>query len=185
MTGLLAKAGLKPADIQYVNLPPNEMQLALSRGDVDAACVWQPILDGLKKAVPEGSPLGTDKDTEMYERFGTMSAPDIMIISRKVVEEDPVSAGKLAATLMKAADFVNANPEETAETVAHYFRQPAATVLAGIKGFKYYGTKDWPEHMRKHTEQMDFLAGWLAENGKIPVKPDVRTWENTTFVPKP
>jgi NitT/TauT family transport system substrate-binding protein len=185
MTGLLAKAGLKPIDIQYVNLPPNEMQLALSRGDVDAACIWQPILDGLKKAVPDGALLGTDKDTEMYERFGTMSAPDIMIISRKVVEEDPVSAGKLAATLMKAADFVNAHPEETAETVAHYFRQPATTVLAGIKGFKYYGTKDWPEHMRRHTEQMDYLAGWLAENGRIPVKPDVRAWQNTTFVPNP
>jgi NitT/TauT family transport system substrate-binding protein len=185
MAGLLAKAGLKSSDIQYVNLPPNEMQLALSRGDVDAACIWQPILDGLKKAVPDGALLGTDKDTEMFERFGTMSAPDIMIISRKLVEEDPVSAGKLAAAVMKAADFVNANPEEAAQTVAHYFRQPPEAVLAGIKGFTYYGAKDWPEHMRRHGEQMDYLAGWLAESGKIPVKPDVRAWENTAFVPKP
>ena len=118
MTGLLAKQGMKPADIDYVNLPPNEMQLALSRDDIDAACIWQPILDGLKKAMPDGAPLGTDKDTEMYERFGTMSAPDIMIISRKLVEEDPVSAAKLAAAVMKGADFVNAHPEVAAETVA-------------------------------------------------------------------
>ncbi|MDQ0470897.1 ABC transporter substrate-binding protein [Labrys wisconsinensis] len=185
MAGLLARAGLKQADIAYVNLPPNEMQLALSRGDVDAACIWQPILDGLKKAVPDGRLLGTDKDTEMFQRFQTMSAPDIMIISRKVVDEDPVSAGKLAAAVMKAADFVNADPEEAAKTVAHYFRQPPETVLAGIRGFKYYGTKDWPEHMRRHGAQMDYLAGWLAETGKIPARPDVKAWENTSFVPKP
>ena len=185
MAGLLAKASLKPSDISYVNLPPNEMQLALSRGDVDAACIWQPILDGLKKAVPDGALLGTDKDTEMYGRFGTMSAPDIMIISRKLVEQDPASAGKLAAAVMKGADFVNAHPEEAAETVAHYFRQPASTVLAGIKGFTYYGSRDWPEHMRKHGAQMDYLAGWLAQNGKIPTKPNVKDWENTSFVPKP
>ncbi|HSI41749.1 MAG TPA: ABC transporter substrate-binding protein [Xanthobacteraceae bacterium] len=185
MAGLLAKEGLKPSDISYVNLPPNEMQLALSRGDVDAACIWQPILDGLKKAVPDGVLLGTDKDTEMYARFGTMSAPDIMIISRKLVEEDPASAAKLAGAVMKGADFVNAHPEDAAETVAHYFRQPASTVLAGIKGFTYYGSKDWPEHMRKHSAQMDYLAGWLAQNGKIPAKPDVKVWENTSFVPKP
>ncbi|MBD3845727.1 ABC transporter substrate-binding protein [Bosea sp. SSUT16] len=185
MAGLLAKVGLKSSDISYVNLPPNEMQLALSRGDVDAACIWQPILDGLKKAVPDGVLLGTDRDTDMFQRFGTMSAPDIMIISRKLVQEDPASAGKLAAAVMKAADFVNANPEETAKTVAHYFRQPPETVLAGIRGFTYYGTKDWPEHMRRHGAQMDHLAGWLAENGKIPMKPDVKAWENTSFVPKP
>ena len=42
---------------------PNEMAPALAKGDVEAACVWQPLLDGLKKAAPDGKLLGTDMDT--------------------------------------------------------------------------------------------------------------------------
>ena len=87
MDGLLERAGMNMQDVQFVNLSPNEMALALGRGDVDAACVWQPLLDNLKKAAPDGALLGTDADTETYKRFGTMSSPDILIVSRKLVEE--------------------------------------------------------------------------------------------------
>lgn len=185
MSGLLQAAGMTPQDIQFVNLSPNEMALALGRGDVDAACVWQPLLDNLKKAAPDGKLLGTDMDTETYKRFGTMSSPDIMIISRKLVEENPDQARRLAAAIMRGADFANEKPEETAAAIAHLFRQPADVVLSGIKNFKYYGTKGWPDHMNKHTEQMQFLSTWLLKNKKIESDPDVKQWRNTSFITKP
>ena len=184
MDGLLQKAGMSVKDIQYVNLSPNEMALALGRGDVDAACVWQPLLDNLKKAVPDGKLLGTDADTETFTRFGTMSSPDIVIISRKLVEEKPDQARRLAAAIMRGADYVNQNPEAAAAAVAPLFRQPTDVVLAGIKNFKYYGSKGWREHLNKHTEQMQFLSLWLHRNKKIESAPDVKQWENTSFVPE-
>lgn len=185
LTGLLQVAGMTLQDIQFVNLPPNEMALALGRGDVDAACVWQPLLDNLKKAAPDGKLLGTDMDTEAYKLFGTMSAPDIMIISRKLVEESPEQARKLAAAVMRGADYLNQNPEEAAGVIAHYFRQPPDVVLAGLKNFKFYGSKGWPDHMAKHTEQMQFLSYWLFKNKKIEANPDVKKWRNTAFIAAP
>jgi ABC-type nitrate/sulfonate/bicarbonate transport system substrate-binding protein len=183
MDGLLQRAGMSIQDIQFVNLSPNEMALALGRGDVDAACVWQPLLDNLKKAAPDGTLLGTDADTETYRRFGTMSSPDILIISRKLVEDNPDQARRLAGAILRGADYVNENPESAAAAVAHFFRQPPDVVLAGIKSFKYYGSKGWREHMDKHTEQMQFLSLWLLQNKKIASAPDVKQWENTSFVP--
>ncbi|RTE92205.1 ABC transporter substrate-binding protein [Bradyrhizobium sp. LVM 105] len=183
MDGLLQNAGMSVRDVQFINLSPNEMALALGRGDVDAACVWQPLLDNLKKAAPDGKLLGTDADTETYKRFGTMSSPDILIISRKVVEEHPDQARRLAVAIMRGADYVNQNPEAAAVAVAPLFRQPTDVVLAGIKNFKYYGSKGWREHMKRHTEQMQFLASWLHRNKKIESAPDVKQWENTSFVP--
>ena len=49
MDGLLANEGMTEKDVQFVNLPPDQMSAALAKGDVDAACVWQPLLAGLQR----------------------------------------------------------------------------------------------------------------------------------------
>ena len=185
MHGILAANGMTVKDIQFVNLPPNEMAGALAKGDVDAACIWQPLLDGLKTAAPGGTLLGTDMDTATYKKYGTMAAPDIVIINKKFADERPADAGKIAAALFKGADFANANPDETARIVAPYFKKTAAELLPGLKSFKYFGGKNWPEHMKLHEAQMQELTNWLHENGKIPTRPTVSNWANYKFVPRP
>jgi NitT/TauT family transport system substrate-binding protein len=184
MNGLLENEGMKEKDVQFVNLPPAEMAGALAKNDVDCACVWEPLLSNVKKAVPEGKLLGLDSDTPIGKKFGTMASPDIMIISRKLVDEKPEVAKKLTAAIFRGVAYMKANPQKTAETVAHYYRKPAEEVLAGMTAFKYFGADGWQEHMRLHTGQMQVLAQWLFDNGKIPKLPDVKQWENVSFVPQ-
>jgi NitT/TauT family transport system substrate-binding protein len=184
LNGLLRAAGMSIADVQFVNLPPNEMAAALAKGDVDAACVWKPILDNVMKAAPDGKLLGTDKDTDTYKKYGTMASPDIVIISRKLVQEHPDLARKLAAGIFKGADFALKNPAEAAQIVAHYFKQTPEEALAGMKNFKYFGASDWRAHMKLHTAQMQELADWLYETKKIDKRPDVAAWENVSFLPQ-
>jgi NitT/TauT family transport system substrate-binding protein len=183
MNGLLETQGMTEKDIQFANLPPNEMAPALANGDVDAACVWQPLLDGLKKAAPGGKLLGTDMDTPNYQKFKSQASPDIMVIARKLVDEHPDQARKLAIAIFQGVDFTLQHPDEAADTVAHYFHQSPEQVLAGMKSFRFYGTKDWQEHMKLHTAQMQFLAQWLYDNKKIASLPDAAKWENTSFIP--
>jgi NitT/TauT family transport system substrate-binding protein len=183
LSGLLGTQGMTEMDVDYLNLGPTEMAPALAKGDVEAACVWQPLLDGLKKAVPDGTLLGTDMDTTTYQKFRTMASPDIVIISRKLVTEHPDKARAIALGLLKGADYTIANPEDAAKTTAHYFKKSPEDVLEGMQPQKFYGTKDWQEHMKLHTAQMQYLAQWLFDNKKIPSVPDVAKWENTSFVP--
>lgn len=185
MNGLLENAGMTERDVQFVNLPGPEMAAALAKGDVDAACVWEPLLTNVRTGTPGGKLLGLDSDTPNFKKFGTMASPDVMIISRKLVTEQPELAGKLAVAIFKGVEYTNAHPQETAETVAHYFRKPPEEVLAAMKSFKYFGAANWPEHMKLHAGQMQFLAQWLYDNGKIPSMPDTAKWENTSFIPKP
>ena len=185
LSGLLGTQNMTAKDVDYLNLGPNEMAPALAKGDVEAACVWQPLLDGLKKAAPDGKLLGTDMDTTTYQKFGTMASPDIVIISRKLVEQHPDQARAIALGLLKGADYTIANPEDAAKTVAHYFRKTPEEVLAGMQPLKFFGTKGWQDHMKLHTAQMQYLAQWLYDNKKIPSVPDVAKWENTSFLPKP
>lgn len=185
MDGLLQNAGMTEKDIQFVNLPPDQMAPALSKGDVDAACVWQPLLAGLQAAAPDGKLLGLDSETPIGQKFHTMASPDIVIIARKFVQDNPAAAKALAGALLKGADYTNANPDDTAKTVAHYFKKTPEEVLAAMKTFKYFGMTGWPEHMQVQTQQMQYLAGVLSDAGKIPENPDVKKWENVSFVPKP
>ena len=184
MNGLLRAAGMSVKDIQFVNLPPNEMAGAIAKGDVDAACVWQPLLEGVKQAAPGGKLLGTDMDTDSYKKYGTMASPDIVIISRKLVDEHPDQAQKLAAAMFKGADLAIKNPEEAAKTVAHYFKKTPEEVLASMKSFKYFGLDGWSDHMKLHEQQMQELADWLYDTNKIDNKPDVAKWMSVGFIPK-
>ena len=184
MNGLLENEGLSEKDVQLVNLPGGEMAGAIARGDVDAACVWEPLFTNVKNAASGGKLLGTDMDTPNFKKFGTMASPDIMIISRKLVDEQPALAGKLVSAIFKGVKYTNENPEDTAKTVAHYFRQDAAVVLAAMKQFKFFGADNWQNHMKLHTGQMEYLSKWLVDNGKIAKMPDVKSWENLSFIPK-
>lgn len=185
MHGLLQAAGMSAKDIEFVNLPPTEMAGALAKANVDAACVWEPLLGAVKKAVPDGKLLGLDSDTEIGKRFKTMASPDIVIISKKLVDEHPDQARKLAAGMFKGVEFANRNPEETARTIAHYFKKPPEEVLAGMKTFKYFGLAGQPEHIKLHEEQLQYLTKWLYDNKKIDSLPDVRKWGNWSFLPRP
>jgi len=184
MNGLLENEGLSEKDVQFVNLPGGEMAGAIARGDVDAACVWEPLFTNVKNAASGGKLLGTDMDTPNFKKFGTMASPDIMIISRKLVDEQPALAGKLVSAIFKGVKYTNENPDDTAKTVAHYFRQDAAVVLAAMKQFKFFGADNWQNHMKLHTGQMEYLSKWLVDNGKIARMPDVKSWENLSFIPK-
>jgi NitT/TauT family transport system substrate-binding protein len=185
MNGLLENEGMTERDVQFVNLPGPEMAAALAKGDVDAACVWEPLLSAVRAGTPGGKLLGLDSDTPNFKKFGTMASPDIMIISRKLVDEQPELARKLTEATFKGVAFTNAHTQETAETVAHYFRKPPDEVLAAMKQFKYFGVDNWPEHMKLNSAQMQYLAQWLYDNGKISSLPDTSKWENVSFIPKP
>lgn len=184
MNGLLENEGMTERDVQFVNLPGPEMAAALAKGDVDAACVWEPLLSAVKAGTPGGRLLGLDSDTPNGKRFGTMASPDVMIMSRKLVTEQPDLARKLATAIFKGVAFTNEHPQEAAELVAHYFRKTPEEVLSAMRTFKYFGADGWQEHMKLHAGQMQVLAQWLYDNGKIQTLPDTAKWENVTFVPK-
>lgn len=185
MDGLLKGAGLTRRDISFVDLPPNEMLAALTKGDVDAVCVWNPFLANASTAVPGGKLLGTDKDTESFRRTGTVASADLMIVSRVLVDKHPEQARKLARAIFRGVEFTNKSPEETARTVAHYFKQSPEEVLAGMKTFEYPGLQDLQKHIQGQEAHMKEYAQWLLDTRKISSLPDIESAKNTTFLPKP
>lgn len=184
MDQLLKDNKVDRKDISFFDIPPNEMIQALAKGDVDAVCVWQPFLKSAEKASPGGKLLGTDKDTQSFKRTGTVASADILIISREIVDKKPDLAKKIARAIFKGVDFTNKHPDETAKTVAHYFKQTPEEIRAGMKTFEYPGADSFAKHVEGQAPQMKEYAEWLLERRKITSLPDIEKSKNISFVPQ-
>ncbi|MFF4800555.1 ABC transporter substrate-binding protein [Streptomyces sp. NPDC001351] len=51
LAGMLAEAGLKPADVTLVNLAPNQVTASLARGDIDAGLTFPTFYDATQTAL--------------------------------------------------------------------------------------------------------------------------------------
>lgn len=78
----LERAGLKTSDVRLVDLQPQPILAAWQRGDIDAAYVWLPTLDELRKT---GTQLTSSKE------IGAAGKPtlDLAVVSDELIARDP------------------------------------------------------------------------------------------------
>ena len=100
----LQKSGLKPTDVQILNMRPPEIAAAWSRGDLDATFIWDPVLSTVKK---NGKVLTTSGD---ICKQGACTF-DGLVVSRKFAAENPAFMVALVKAIGKADADYRANPK--------------------------------------------------------------------------
>jgi taurine transport system substrate-binding protein len=100
----LQKAGVKPSEVQILNMRPPEIAAAWSRGDLDATFIWDPVLTQVKK---NGKVLTTSGDVC---KQGACTF-DGLIVTRKFATENPAFMVALVKALAKADADYRANPK--------------------------------------------------------------------------
>jgi len=100
----LQKAGLKPGDVQILNMRPPEIAAAWGRGDLDATFIWDPVLSTVKK---NGKVLMTSGD---ICKQGACTF-DGLVVSRKFATENPAFMLALVKAIGKADADYRANPK--------------------------------------------------------------------------
>ncbi len=106
---VLASAGLKPADIQPVNLQPPDAGAAFRTGALDAWVVWDPFF-----AIAELEP--TTRVLTTAE--GVAPSNSFFLASRAFTEREPGTVLALLDAINATADWARANPEALAQTLA-------------------------------------------------------------------
>ena len=95
----MQQAGLKPADVQVLNMRPPEIAAAWGRGDIDATFIWDPVLANVKKT---GKVLMTSGD---ICKKGACTF-DGLIVTKKFAKENPEFMVALVKAVAKAdADY--------------------------------------------------------------------------------
>jgi taurine transport system substrate-binding protein len=100
----LQKAGLKPTDVQILNMRPPEIAAAWGRGDLDATFIWDPVLSTVKK---NGKVLTTSGD---ICKQGACTF-DGLVVSRKFATENPAFMVALVKAIGKADADYRTNPK--------------------------------------------------------------------------
>jgi len=101
----LQQAGLKPGDVQVLNMRPPEIAAAWGRGDIDATFIWDPVLTTVKKT---GKVLTTSGD---ICKKGACTF-DGLIVTKKFAKENP----EFMVALVKAISKADADYRSNAKT---------------------------------------------------------------------
>ncbi|MFC8224235.1 ABC transporter substrate-binding protein [Streptomyces sp. NPDC057287] len=163
----LDQAGVKPADVNIVDLQPQDALAAWTRGDIDAAYVWTPTLSEIQKT---GTTLVTSR--ELAEK-GKVTA-DLGIVTDSFAKKHPDIVTTWLKTQDEAVEQTRSDPEKAAASIgaelnippAEAKKQLAQLVLLTAKeqqGPEYLGTAGAPGKFARYLhEAAVFLKGQKA-----------------------
>jgi ABC-type nitrate/sulfonate/bicarbonate transport system substrate-binding protein len=184
---LLRQNGLDPDhDVRLVNLEVGDVPAVFRAGNVDAALIWEPGFSQLKE-VEGATVLGMDTDTEVFQRFGTMTGPDVLVMGKAWADEDAQRAKRFLTAYFEALDWVKAHSRESVEIVAgRYIQQDPAVIQANLDKFQWQDAADHQKVMSDEGifPQVDYVLAILHEQmGALPRKPAFREWVRVDLIP--
>ncbi|GLX00918.1 aliphatic sulfonate ABC transporter substrate-binding protein [Microtetraspora sp. NBRC 16547] len=169
----LKEAGLAPTDVQKVSMDASTVVTAFSSGQVDAAAIWYPLIDTIKKNVPDLVEL-----TKSEDFYPKLSFPSSFVARNELVKDHPETVTKVLKVLQEANDWVAANTAEAEGLSASFLKAPAEQFKGASSVTKILTTAELAEFSADGT-----VAGWykgLADifvtMGKITESPDPATY---------
>ncbi|MFE7273445.1 ABC transporter substrate-binding protein [Streptomyces sp. NPDC057623] len=160
----LETAGLKPSDVELIDLQPQPILAAWQRGDIDAAYVWLPTLDELRTT---GTQLTSSKEV------GAAGKPtlDLAVVSDDLITRDPQAIVAWREAEAEALRLIKSDPDGTVKAVAAELGISSADAKAQLAqgvfltpeqvvSADWLGTDDSPGKLLAYvTDTGRFLAG--------------------------
>ena len=187
----LEQFGLKPGDVQVVNLRPAEIAAAWERGDIDGAFVWDPALSKIKQT---GKVLITSGELSSWGK----STFDGIVVNKKFAKENP----EFVTAFVKA--IAAADERYRQEKAKWTVTSPEIAAIAKVTGGKpedipaglaLYGFPTLEEQISANwlgggkdggaAKALLFTAQFLKEQGRITeLLPDYSAFVNPTYAQK-
>jgi sulfonate transport system substrate-binding protein len=127
----LKKAGLTPADITPVYLPPADARAAFENGDVDAWIVWDPYYASAQAAL---------KVRTLADYTGLPKPYNFYEATRSFAERNPQAIRAVIGQLRAGGAWVTQHPAETAALLAPKVGLDAAIVEKWVRRVPYAAT---------------------------------------------
>ncbi|MEV4253945.1 glycine betaine ABC transporter substrate-binding protein [Spirillospora sp. NPDC049652] len=174
----LQDAGLKETDVKIVDLEPPDIQAAWSRGDIDAAYVWTPVLSELEKT---GKVLVTSKDLAAR---GEVTA-DLAVVRTAFADKYPKALSLWLQQEDRAIKLIRSDRTAAAAAVGRQLnlspgdasKQIDQLVLLDGRqqaGAQYLGTATRPGAF---AQNLYSAARFLKAQHKIPTVPDLDVFQ--------
>ena len=160
--------GIKPNQVQIVNLQPPAIVAAWQRGDIDGAYVWAPAVNALEK---DGTVL-TDS-----AKVGQWGAPtlDVWVVRKDFAQQHPEVVKAFARSAIEAQRPYIDNPDSWLQQQANLQKLaklsgvPEADVPGLVKGNTYLTASQQAQQLNGPVNKAIVdTAQFLKEQGKVP-----------------
>ena len=162
---VLGRAGVRPNEVEVVDMVPPDAKNAFETGKVDAWAVWPPWVEqeevsGVGRVLPGGQAV----------------VHSVMVARSKFAETHPDILRKIVHTLDRARSWIRENPAAAQQVVAQELNIPQEVVQ-----------KAWPRHDWAATISDAIIADtaekakFLLDRGSIKNPVDARALFDTTY----
>ncbi|MFI5934515.1 ABC transporter substrate-binding protein [Actinoplanes sp. NPDC051494] len=179
----LDQAGVKESELTIVDLEPQDILAAWTRGDIDAAYSWLPSLDELKK---------TGKVLISSKQLATAGKPtlDLGVVSTAFAGAHPDAVDAWRKAQAQALDLIASDPAAAATSVAqelnltpedaqHQLSQGVFLTPADIASDEWLGTE---AKVGGLADNLLSAAQFLKDQQKIDAVPDLATVQKAIYV---
>lgn len=175
--------GIKPSQVQLVNLQPPAIIAAWQRGDIDGAYVWAPAVNELEKT---GHVL---TDSSQVGAWGSPTL-DVWVVRKDFAQQHPEVVTAFARSAIDAQQAYLANPEkwlqqpDNLSKLARLSGVPAGDVPGLVKGNTYLTAQQQTEQLSQPVNKAIVdTARFLKEQGRVPeAASDYSSFVTTRFV---
>jgi len=175
----LKQEGVSAKDVTILDLQPQDLYAAWTRGDIDAGYVWEPTYG---KLIAEGGQHLTDS--------GILAGKGIVTALVELVDADfakkyPNIVVKYLKVQQKALDLYKSNPDDAGAALAPELGVDKAEALKEAAGFIWLGLADQEKYLGTSAQKGPFAdtlkstADFLVEQKAIPSAPDLDGFRNT------
>lgn len=175
----LELAGVDESEVELLDLQPADIYAAWTRGDIDAAYVWYPVLSQL---LEDGTTI--THSGELAEQ--NIITADLNVVRTEFAEQNPDIVQKYVEIQLKANDILLNEPDKAAEEIASILEISVEDAAQQITTFEYLTGEEQLDYLQnKFPETLKATADFLVEQDSIKSAPDVETFAskiNTEFI---
>jgi NitT/TauT family transport system substrate-binding protein len=159
----LKKYGMTQADIQIVKMDPSTIVTAMASRQVDAAGIWYPFVEVIRKQIPDLVELAANNDF-----FPDVAFPSSFIVGDAMAGNTAV-VKKVIAVIKEASDYRLNNLPEAVEITAKFLGVPAEPLKVEAVKAVMPTSKELEKLTRegKVGAWFDTLASLYVDFGKI------------------
>jgi len=160
----LKQAGLSPKDVNVVNMDPSTVVTAFSSGAVDAAAIWYPLIDTIKKKVPNFVDLSSDKKFYPKQTF-----PSAFVAGNSYVAKHSDTVKKFLKVIQQANDWIVKHPQQAEKVDADYLKVPQSTMTSATDYVKLLPTSQLVTDSKNGTidKWLDGLSKVFVSMGQV------------------
>ena len=151
---------LLPQSITIVDFPPDGLEAAIVKGDIDAVLTFEPHIFDIKKSLGE-------RAIHWSGQNGRNMYPSLFATT-DIVKNHPQTIERLIRALVQAEEFVTNNHDEAMKLIAERFHHDDAYMQSVIPKFKFTVSLDQAMLISMEDQAQWIIANKLTDKSVIP-----------------